>query len=104
MGSNSNLIPMWRSEGGLFMTVLVEGDNEQTEAAPQLSDLTTWIDTHDVQFTMGYDPMQVLIAQGITPSAFPTNLVIDLQTMQIVDAWAGLDTSYQKWVAVLNGQ
>jgi hypothetical protein len=53
---------------------------------------------------MLYDPQQKLIQQGISPSAFPTNLVIDLKTMKVVTAWYGLDTTYQKWEGVLNAQ
>jgi len=54
-----------------------------------------------VQSSTTYDPNQKLIAQGISPSAFPTNLVLDLHTMKIVSAWYGLDATYQKWEAAL---
>ena len=98
-GKNAN----WASRGGIFATVLVEGYNESTEAAPVAADIETWANAHAVQSSLLYDPGQSLIAQGISPSAFPTNLVVDLRTMRIVAAWYGLDTTYQKWEAALNG-
>ncbi len=102
-GSKSSLPLNWLNRGGLFMTVLVEGYNQSTHSAPVAADIETWANQHGVQTTLVIDPMQKLIMQGINPSAFPTNLVIDLRTMTIVAAWYGLDTTYQKWEAALNG-
>ena len=100
-GTKSTQIAAWAAKGGVFMTALVEGYDESTGAAPVEGDVETWINQHNVQSSVVYDPTQKLIAQGISPSAFPTNLVIDLQTMKIVSAWYGLDTTYQKWEAAL---
>ncbi len=102
-GSKKTLIPDWLSRGGLFATILVEGYNESTYGPPVAADLETWANAHSPQATLAIDPTQNLLAQGISPSAFPTNLVIDLRTMKIVGAWYGLDTTYQKWEAALNG-
>jgi len=101
-GTKSGQIANWSGRGGIFMTALVEGYNESTGAAPVEADIETWINQHNVQSSTVYDPGQLLIAQGISPSAFPTNLVIDLRTMKIVSAWYGLDETYQKWEAALN--
>lgn len=103
-GRQKGKIDEWLSKGGLFVTVLVEGYDESARNPPVKEDISTWVDQHDVQFTMAIDPDQKLIAAGINPSAFPTNLVIDLKTMKIVSAWYGLDTTYQKWEAALNNQ
>lgn len=103
-GSKKDEIERWRSKGGLFMTVLVEGYDQSARDAPTAQHLQTWVNQHKVQSSTTYDPQQNLIAQGINPSAFPTNLVIDLRTMRIVSAWYGLDPTYQKWEAALNAQ
>ncbi len=103
VGSKKALIDNWRNRGGLFFTVLVQGYDQSTGAPPLPGDLDTWANQHQVQTSLALDPMQNLIAQGINPSAFPTNLVVDLRTMRIVAAWYGLETTYQKWEAALNG-
>jgi hypothetical protein len=103
-GTRMSQIADWESRGGIFLTVLVEGYNESTHAPPVKDDIETWINQHNAQSSMAFDPNQNLITQGINPSAFPTNLVIDLKTMEIVSAWYGLDTTYQKWEAALNSQ
>ena len=102
-GSKRALIENWRGRGGIFFTVLVQGYNQSTGAPPLPGDLDLWANQHQVQTSLALDPMQNLILQGINPSAFPTNLVVDLRTMRIVAAWYGLDTTYQKWEAALNG-
>jgi hypothetical protein len=102
-GSKSNLNSDWLSRGGVFMTVLTQGYDESTGAAPLPTDIDKWANAHSPQSSLVIDPTQALITQGISPSAFPTNLVIDLRTMTIVGAWYGLDTTYQKWEAALNG-
>jgi hypothetical protein len=102
-GTDKTRVGDWFSRGGLFVTVLEEGYNESTAAAPVEANIETWINAHSAQSSVLYDPTQSLIAQGISPSAFPTNLVVDLRTMKIVAAWYGLDTTYQKWEAALNG-
>jgi hypothetical protein len=102
-GADKTKVADWFNRGGIFVTVLEEGYNETSEAAPVEMNIETWINDHNVQSSVLYDPNQSLIAQGISPSAFPTNLVIDLRTMKIVAAWYGLDTTYQKWEAALNG-
>jgi len=103
-GTAKAKIAKWLSEGGLMMTVLVEGYDESTQNPPIAADLDTWINQHGVQYSMAIDPNQVLLTQGINPSAFPTNLVIDLKTMKIISAWYGLDTTYQKWTAALSSK
>jgi hypothetical protein len=103
-GAKKDLINKWLAKGGLFMTVLVQDYNQSNPGAPNASHIAKWINQHQVQTSTTYDPTQNLIAQGINPSAFPTNLVIDLRTMRIVSAWYGLDTTYQKWEAALNEQ
>ena len=100
-GSSNHKINDWLAQGGLFMTVLAEGYDESTHNAPVAADIETWINQHAVTNSVGFDPDQTLIAEGINPSAFPTNLVIELDTMMIVSAWYGLDTTYQKWEAAL---
>jgi hypothetical protein len=102
-GTKSSLTANWLSRGGIFFTVLVEGYNESTHNPPVAQDIETWANQHAAQTTLAIDPTQNLITQGINPSAFPTNLVIDLRTMKIVAAWYGLDNTYQKWEAALNG-
>lgn len=103
LGTKSGLTANWISRGGLFLTVLVEGYDESTHNPPVAADIETWANAHSAQSSLAIDPNQNLITQGINPSAFPTNLVIDLRTMKIVSAWYGLDTTYQKWEAALNG-
>jgi len=101
-GTKSALVANWLSRGGLFMTALVESYDGNTHAVPVAADIETWANQHNAQSSLVYDPGQTLELEGINPSAFPTNLVIDLKTMKIVSAWYGLDTTYQKWEAALN--
>ncbi len=103
VGTKKTLIANWVSRGGIFMTVLAEGYDQSAHNAPVAADLETWANQHQVQSSLVIDPTQRLLAQGINPSAFPTNLVIDLKTMTIVSAWYGLEPTYQKWEAALNG-
>ncbi len=103
-GTKKALTASWATRGGLFFTVLVEGYNESTHAAPLAGDIETWANQHGVQSSLALDLTQDLITQGINPSAFPTNLVIELKTMTIVAAWYGIDSTYQKWEATLNAQ
>jgi len=103
-GSKSGKIAEWASKGGLFMTVLAEGYDESSHDAPVKDDIEKWTNQHSAQSTMVFDPTQALEQAGIMPSAFPTNLVIDLKTMKIVSAWYGLDATYQKWEAALDSQ
>jgi hypothetical protein len=102
-GTDKTRVADWLTKGGLFVTVMEEGYDEATQVAPVEANIETWINAHNAQATFMYDPQQSLVAQGISPSAFPTNLVVDLRTMKIVAAWYGLDTTYQKWEAALNG-
>jgi hypothetical protein len=104
-GANAAQIQKWASEGGLVMTVLEQGYDESTGAAPVQADLETWISSHDTQNSIAYDPTQTIeedptLANAAT--AFPANIVIDLQTMQVVAAWYGFDSTYSQWEAVLS--
>jgi hypothetical protein len=99
--SSSQLVQNWGLRGGLYVTVREEGYNESTGIAAVQTDINTWVDAHNTQSSTGYDPGKSIEAYGITQSAFPANLVINLQTMEIVSAWYGLDPTYQKWEAAL---
>lgn len=103
-GSKKGKVAEWLKKGGLFMVVLEQGYDQSTGEPATANDAQTWINQHSAQTSVFYDPGQALLAQGINPSAFPTNLVIDLSTMRIVSAWYGLDDTYQKWEAALNAQ
>lgn len=101
-GTKAALPAQWAAKGGLFVTVLAEGYDGNAHDAPVDANLNTWANQHATQTTLVIDPGQRLIAEGINPSAFPTNLVIDLRTMKITSAWYGLDVTYQRWEAALN--
>lgn len=79
-------IGQWLGQGGLFITVLVQNYSEATPAPPVKADIDQWVGDHNVQSTAAGDT-QGHLATAIQQSAFPANLIINLDTMQIVDAW-----------------
>ena len=100
-GGDSGNIATWLGQGGLVVTVLEEGYDESTGAAPQAGDITTWLTAHDTQASLSLDLTQALETAGVMNTDFPANLVINLETMKIDNAWYGLDTTYSPWVTEL---
>lgn len=98
-GTDHALIADWLNRGGLFMTLLIEGPTHGSK--PTKDDLDAWISQHQVANTIAIDDQQQLSAAGIDPYSIPANLVIDLETMQMVRGWAGIDSTYAKWEATL---
>ncbi len=96
-GADSGKIAEWLGKGGVVLTVLVEGYDESSHAAPLAGDITTWLNAHQSQHSLALDMPQALDSVGLNTAAFPYNAVINLQTMTIDDAWYGVDTTYAKW-------
>ena len=84
-------IATWLSQGGLFVTVLVQDYSESSPSSPIQSDVDRWLGDHNVQSILAADSSGRL-SSTISQSAFPANLIIDLDSMKIVDAWYANDT------------
>lgn len=89
-GASASKVAYWLSRSGLYATVLVQNYDPQSPAAPTQADLLHWIGEHNVQSILGGDVGGALVG-SIPQNAFPANLVINLDTMQIEAAWYGVD-------------
>ena len=100
-GADSAKIAQWLSKGGLYVQVLVQ--DHGSGGIPTQADVTQWLSDHATQSPLAADIAGSI--QHIVPqSAFPANLVINLDTMQILDAWYGVDDNKisSSWEARLN--
>jgi hypothetical protein len=104
-GASASKVAYWLSRSGLYATMLVQDYNQQSPSAPTKTDVLHWIGDHNVQSLMGGDVGGALFG-SIPQQAFPAQLVINLDTMQIEDAWYGVDDTKiaSAWEAVLPPQ
>jgi len=101
--TNSAKVGQWLAKGGLYVTVLVQNYHETNAAPPAQGDVDQWLNAHQVQSSLAGD-LDGTVFGSIPQTAFPANLVIDLNTMQILDAWYGLDDNKitNSWETRLN--
>lgn len=101
-GAEKTRAPTWRGKGGIFLTTLVEGYGARG-AQVGLSDIATWANDHDTQTPLAADPDGHLFAAGLVVSAYPANIIVNLDTMKIVYATYGADPNlYTKFESYLN--
>jgi hypothetical protein len=103
-GTYSGKVAEWKGKNGLVLTVLSQGYDETTGAPPDPTDITTWLTDHSTQNSLALDLPSALVNAGIQTAAFPANLVINLRTMRIDDAWYGLDETFGPWENELANQ
>ena len=104
-GASASKVAYWLSRSGLYATMLVQDYNQQSPSAPTKADVQHWIGDHNVQSLMGGDVGGALFG-SIPQTAFPAQLVINLETMQIEAAWYGVDDTKiaSEWEARLPAQ
>jgi ZU5 domain len=76
--------PVWLPDGGLVFGLLLEGGTPG--AAPAKSDLDSWIANHSANYPLVISGDPALLA---SLTGFPTNIIVDLNTMQVEAASAG---------------
>ncbi len=81
-----SLYQKWLNAGGTVFSVLEQGADSDESATS--TDLTKWIETHGVSYSISVDSdqdMDNLIGNAQTSSqAFPQDLIVDLSIMQVV--------------------
>lgn len=73
--------------GGQFMLVLVDGPSQGSPA--ELSQLKAWTSKYETRFPAVIDPKYQL-GSLFPSSAFPANILIDTQTMEILEVVSGI--------------
>lgn len=93
-----------RPRGGEFLLVLGDGGDPGTPPVPQ--ELQNWVTKYKLKFPSVLDPSAKLSAL-FDQDAFPTNMIIDLKTMKIVEVVAGIpfkcNTDVTPWTNDVNG-
>jgi hypothetical protein len=102
-------VPGWLDAGGLVMTVLEQGPGESIDGgwwgypAATAGDLFTWAAMHGTNYSLVNDPTQGLGHAADIP-AWPSLIIVQLSTMQVVDAVYGADDAFlQEYTDVLAG-
>jgi hypothetical protein len=98
-GASASKPAEWQGKGGLLVNAVVQDDNYNT---PTQAVLDAWINNHDLHIAAAMDDQGTMVADGLDFNLFPTNLVINLDTMKIEASWSGFDSTYAKWEAALN--
>lgn len=95
-----------RPLGGEFLLQLADnGGTTAASAGPaDLKDLQNWTTKYKTPCPAAIDPLYKLF-DDFKINAFPTSIMVDLRTMEIVDNFAGVpdDAFFQKFEDVLNG-
>jgi hypothetical protein len=76
----------WLPEGGIIFSLLEQGQNPQNAATP--ADLAAWVKQYNVNYPMAIDPQENVVS-GVGLQAWPANIILNLATMQVVDAEFG---------------
>lgn len=82
--------PGWRAKQGELMSVLIE-DRNRNPALP--FHLDRWILQQNVEYPIVHDP-EGFVDRVVRPSALPFNLIIDLETMVVLEAHEGEDLDF----------
>jgi hypothetical protein len=73
--------------GGQFMLVLVDGPSQGSPA--EISQLKSWTGKYETRFPAVVDP-QYQLGSLFPSSAFPANILIDTETMEILEVVSGI--------------
>jgi hypothetical protein len=73
----------WLSSGGQVMQIIEQGD---MGVPPMTSDLITWAEMYNTNYSLGADGDQVLLPLMDASHGFPVTYMVNLQTMQILKA------------------
>lgn len=79
-------VPRWLPKGGVVYSVLEEGATPNVPAT--MDDLTHWVTQYNINYPMAIDPQENLVT-GLSLQAWPANIILNLQTMTVVDAVFG---------------
>jgi hypothetical protein len=81
------------SEGVVFLDIVVAGPSPST--GPALADVDAWIARHGSNYTTGIDVRGHRLAGiGVDRTQVPYDIVVDLRTMEILEASAGPPKAY----------
>jgi hypothetical protein len=75
----------WLASGGQVMQIIEQSDNG---LAPGESDLVTWAEMYNTNYSLGADDGEVLLTQTDMDAThgFPVTFIVNLKTMQILKA------------------
>jgi hypothetical protein len=73
----------WLASGGQVVQVIEQSDNG---VAPSDTDLVTWAENYNTNYSLGADDTQVLLPLMDATHGFPVTYMVNLQTMQILKA------------------
>jgi hypothetical protein len=76
----------WQSRGGIVFSILVQGAS--TANAATLNDLYTWVNMYGINYPMSIDPQESMVTT-VNLQGWPTNIIINLQDMTVVDSVFG---------------
>jgi hypothetical protein len=76
----------WQSRGGIVFSILVQGSN--TSNAATLNDLYTWVNMYGINYPMSIDPQESMVTT-VNLQGWPTNVIIKLDDMTVVDSVFG---------------
>lgn len=80
----------WGKRGGYVFSVLTEDRVSRPATEPNLR---RWVSTFPINYTMVYDP-RANINGKFAPPGLPLNVIVDLDTMQIVNQKVGEDLTF----------
>lgn len=96
-----SLYDTWAPKGGYVMSVLIE---DEAGAPATTRNLDRWTTTYAPNYTMVYDPQQN-INFVLGPESLPMNVIVDLETMEILHRVVGEDLAiFDIFDSVLDGQ
>ncbi len=99
-------VPGWLDAGGIVMTVLEQGPGTSVDAgfgsAATASDLSSWASLYGTNYSLVNDPTERLTL-AVPVLAWPTLFIVDLSTMEVVEAVDGYNVSFPaEFTAVLS--
>lgn len=77
----------WATRGGYVVSVLIE--DTSGNPATRLN-LDRWLAAFSINYTTVHDP-QMFVTRELGPDTLPLNVLVDLETMEIVDSVIGED-------------
>ena len=80
----------WAENGGYVFSIIIEDTFTRPAAR---SNLERWLSTYPLNYTMVHDP-QGLINDRFAPTGLPLNVIVDLDTMEILNQRVGEDLRF----------
>jgi hypothetical protein len=96
-----NYAESWLAHGGIVLTVLEQGGGQPPVLPASDEDLASWASKYGIDYSLVNDPSETLVQDFLVP-AWPTEYVVRLSDMAIVDTIPGYD-AFQAFTSTLAG-